>query len=165
MPSPPKEASEPCDHAESRYVGPGVARWCKTCGALSVAPATEGVERIWSVPVKIVEWPSHPSPGPAETYDKDAEQAALERRSVEARGLYRHYKGGLYIVFSTSLDEATGEGLVHYYSLEKRTRWTRTADNFWSAVVLEGASIPVMRFKKIREALEEETRFAALDNE
>ena len=43
---------------------------------------------------------------------------------------YRHYKGGLYLVFAISLDEESLHPLVHYYSLKRKTRWTRKLANF-----------------------------------
>jgi hypothetical protein len=56
---------------------------------------------------------------------KSSVQEVLERLHVPA-GLYQHWKGPLYVAFSNSIHEKSGEALVHYYSLEKRTRWTRT---------------------------------------
>ncbi len=105
-------------------------------------------------------------------YDKDAAQELLADHFGDTlQGLYKHYKGGLYIVFSTSLAEASGEMLVHYYSIENRTRWTRTIADFTSDV--DGVPIahgsvrggPVPRFARIREALDDELRQAAFDNE
>jgi hypothetical protein len=49
-------------------------------------------------------------------------------------GVYRHKKGGLYVPYSLTLDEPTLGVLVHYASLEKRTRWTRTLENFLEEV-------------------------------
>ena len=77
------------------------------------------------------------------------------------RGLWKHYKWGLYIVFSESVEEATGTLLVHYYSIEKRTRWTRTVNNFSQVVGIEGTR----RFTLIRPALDEELHLAAFDND
>lgn len=95
------------------------------------------------------------------TYDKDEAQEALgEQYGDTLRGLYRHYKGGLYVAFSESVDEATGEALVHYYSIEKRTRWTRTVRNFTAKI--DGDRTP--RFAFIRGAHFDELRQAAFDN-
>jgi hypothetical protein len=81
-------------------------------------------------------------------------------------GLYRHYKGGLYVVFAKSVCEATGAALVHYYSLEKRTRWTRTAANFAEKVVIdrlqEGS--PISRFELIRLSSDAELLLAMRDD-
>lgn len=45
-------------------------------------------------------------------------------------GVYTHRNGGTYVVFAHSVNEATLAPLVHYYSVDKRTRWTRTIKNF-----------------------------------
>lgn len=93
---------------------------------------------------------------------------AQERLAIDVgdtlRGLYKHYKGGLYIVFSESVDEATGTLLVHYYSIEKRTRWTRTIENF-TGEVGDGMLSSTPRFTCIREALDAELYQAAFDND
>jgi hypothetical protein len=64
---------------------------------------------------------------------KDECQAKLAKLGFRL-GVYRHYKGGLYVVYSTSLDEELLHALVHYYSLEKKTRWTRFLDVFTEEV-------------------------------
>ena len=62
---------------------------------------------------------------------KDRAQEAFRALEKTVRiGLYQHYKGGFYVVYGMSLDEATLEALVHYYSLKKKSRWTRTYANF-----------------------------------
>jgi hypothetical protein len=47
-----------------------------------------------------------------------------------ALGWARHFKGGRYVIFATTIDEATGVQLVHYFSATKHTRWSRTRENF-----------------------------------
>lgn len=61
-------------------------------------------------------------------------------------GVYGHRKGGTYAVFSHSVDETTLAPLVHYFSFEKHTRWTRTVENFLE--IVDGAP----RFRWVREA-------------
>ena len=61
-------------------------------------------------------------------------------------GVYRHRKGGEYVVFGHTVDEATLAPLVHYYSLTKQTRWTRTIVNFVEDV--DGRP----RFERARDA-------------
>jgi len=62
---------------------------------------------------------------------KDEAQDKLHAAEQAFRfGVYRHKKGGLYVPYSLTLDEPTLSVLVHYASLEKRTRWTRTLENF-----------------------------------
>jgi hypothetical protein len=82
--------------------------------------------------------------------EKDEAQAKLAALDFKL-GLYRHYKGGEYIVFAVSLNEETLEPLVHYYSLAKETRWTRTLDNFTSEVSNSGF-LRRPRFEFVREA-------------
>ena len=45
-------------------------------------------------------------------------------------GFYRHYKGSSYVAFATTIHEDTGAVLVHYFSVLRHTRWTRTRENF-----------------------------------
>jgi hypothetical protein len=68
--------------------------------------------------------------------EKDIAQAELAALDFKL-GLYEHYKGGRYIIFAVSCDEDTLEPLVHYYSIEKKTRWTRTLVNFAENVQAE----------------------------
>jgi hypothetical protein len=102
-------------------------------------------------------------------YDKNDAQKVLALEVGDTlRGLWKHYKGGLYIVFSESVDEATGAHLVHYYSIEKRTRWTRTIASFTEPVPVERVGSGLLyepRFVRIRLALDDESHQAAFDNE
>lgn len=62
---------------------------------------------------------------------KDAAQAALEHRLVpEVDSVWKHYKGGFYVVVAVSLKEDTLEPLVTYRSNKKGTYWTRTLEDF-----------------------------------
>lgn len=63
---------------------------------------------------------------------KDAAQAALDRCSIKAGDIYRHYKGGLYSIVCTAIDEATLEPMVIYRSNSKGTTWARTLAVFTS---------------------------------
>jgi hypothetical protein len=90
--------------------------------------------------------------------EKDHVQNRCEGlRKTFALGHYFHYKGGEYIVYGTSVKEDTLEVLVHYYSISKKTRWTRTWDDFNSRP--EG--IAVQRFQFEREASLPELLMAA----
>jgi len=64
---------------------------------------------------------------------KDEAQKWLASLDIRL-GLYRHYKGGEYIVFAVTLTEDTLSPRVHYYSVEKGTRWTRTEADFFGQV-------------------------------
>jgi hypothetical protein len=81
--------------------------------------------------------------------EKDKAQLALTLTGAKL-GLYSHRKGGHYVVFAVSLDEETLKPLVHYYSIDEKTRWTRTQENFEELV--DGFS----RFTYLREAKTEE---------
>lgn len=101
-------------------------------------------------------------------YKQQAQDRIAEEVGDTKRGLYKHYKGGLYVLFSESVDEATGDVLVHYYSLEKRTRWTRKLEVFFDdEFVIDdgcGGTLAVERFKFLRTALPDELFQAAFDN-
>lgn len=84
---------------------------------------------------------------------KDRAQAKLASALVQL-GVYRHYKGGLYTVFSTSIDEATLEPLVHYYSHAKRTRWTRTLRNFQETIKNDTGNVPRFEFTSVASVSE-----------
>ncbi len=56
-------------------------------------------------------------------------------------GIYRHYKKSDYILYSASVNEATLETMIHYYSLGRGTRWTRTLADFSSTVTLDGETV------------------------
>ena len=72
-----------------------------------------------------------PASPPLIVVSKDAAQADLSAHlEFCAIGEYEHRKGGRYIVFAHTVDEATLQPLVHYYSIAKKTRWTRTFANF-----------------------------------
>lgn len=86
--------------------------------------------------------------------DKDDAQSQL-RAVGDLRGIYRHRKGGVYTVYSTSVNEATGEVLVHYYSPARKSRWTRTLADFTEEV--EGRP----RFWKVGEGVVEDLLEAA----
>jgi hypothetical protein len=64
---------------------------------------------------------------------KDKAQEAIGAAFFKV-GVYRHYKGSLYVAFAITLNELTLEPMVHYYSRDKQTRWTRTWKNFTSGV-------------------------------
>jgi hypothetical protein len=66
--------------------------------------------------------------------EKDKAQEGLKRVIAEVPlGIYRHCKGGIYTVYSHTIDERSMEPRIHYYSHEKKTRWTRSWENFTSA--------------------------------
>lgn len=84
---------------------------------------------------------------------KDRAQQKLAESHVEL-GVYRHWRGGLYTLFSTSIDEETLEPLVHYYSHVKRTRTTRRLHVFREHVKEAGHEGPRFEFTSIATTAE-----------
>jgi hypothetical protein len=68
--------------------------------------------------------------------DKDRAQAELVKCGIEPCRIYRHYKGGLYIVIALAIDEDTLEPCVVYGSNAKGTAWVRTLANWTETVVI-----------------------------
>lgn len=61
---------------------------------------------------------------------KPAWQEALAWAALPL-GWYRHVaSGGSYVVFGQTVDEEAGTHLIHYFSVVRHTRWTRTLANF-----------------------------------
>lgn len=99
---------------------------------------------------------------------KDKAQTALQARLKELGGpyaaqLWRHWKGGIYVVCGTSVQEDTGEALVHYRSQRRGANWTRTLTSWCEqvkvgSVVMECDGKPVMRFARIPD-VENEDRY------
>jgi hypothetical protein len=88
-----------------------------------------------------------------EQYHACAEhRSQVEAKHALVRGLYRKvtwiaviapdekYKGPEYVLFALTLKEDTLEPMVHYYSLEKKTRWTRTYEDFTHDIEGNGLS-------------------------
>lgn len=96
------------------------------------------------------------------TDTKDDAQESLASCPGVALGIYRHWKGGFYIVYSLSIDEVSMQPLVHYYSCKKKTRWTRTRAVFTSEA--EESTVRAARFRYVRPAgWQELAKAAGLD--
>lgn len=65
---------------------------------------------------------------------KDEAQEKLQK-TPPVFGLYKHYKGGEYVLYGASINEEALEEMVHYYSVKKNSRWTRTRRNFFSLAI------------------------------
>ena len=90
-----------------------------------------------------------------DAFFKDEAQENLA--ALNLVGVYRHYKGPLYTVYSVSIHESTLETMVHYYSHEKKSRWTRSYDNFFEVILPKGKKNEfTSRFTKEREATTQE---------
>jgi hypothetical protein len=62
--------------------------------------------------------------------DKDRAQEERRRGPVAAGTVWRHFKGGVYDVICTSVDEATLTQLVTYRSHQTGGIWTRPLADF-----------------------------------
>jgi hypothetical protein len=69
-------------------------------------------------------------------------------------GVYRHRKGGVYVVYGHSVNEATLRPLVHYYAMDNGSRWTRTILNFTE--IVDGRP----RFERFGDVSDEQLRHA-----
>lgn len=81
--------------------------------------------------------------------------AAAEKCPI---GTYAHYKtDGVYIVYGHSVDEAILAPLVHYYSVSRGTRWTRTIEVFTEIMSPEhgGVVFDVHRFERTGDVTDE----------
>ncbi|OTG86057.1 hypothetical protein B9T31_08425 [Acinetobacter sp. ANC 4558] len=66
------------------------------------------------------------------------------------KGIYQHYKGKLYQVFSIATHSETQEKLVVYQCLYgDYSMWVRPLDMFCEAVIVDGQTLE--RFKLIQE--------------
>lgn len=91
---------------------------------------------------------------------QDSAQRLVANLPYEIVGsVFQHYKGPIYVVVAVTVDEARAEGkkpleetLVHYYSISRKTRWTRTWADFFSFV---GAN-DTPRFEYCRRATAQE---------
>jgi hypothetical protein len=54
----------------------------------------------------------------------------MKASTIEGGQVYRHYKGGVYVVLTLAVEEATLEPVVVYRSCERGTVWTRLLGDF-----------------------------------
>lgn len=85
------------------------------------------------------------------SFDVDTQQAKASQACLRMKGgLYRHYKGDLYMVVTVAVDEATGAILVVYESMEKGFVWSRRLDVF-EELLADGAArftrVPAMKWE------------------
>jgi len=55
-------------------------------------------------------------------------------------GLYRHYKGALYLLFGTAIHSETGEWMAVYYGQKDFQMWTRPLSMFNETIRLPDGS-------------------------
>ncbi len=68
------------------------------------------------------------------------------------KGIYRHYKGQLYQVFSVATHSETAEKLVVYQCLYgDYSTWVRPLEMFKESVMIDGKELP--RFDLIQETI------------
>jgi hypothetical protein len=65
---------------------------------------------------------------------KDQAQIHAQGYAIAPGDVFRHYKGGLYVIVCVSIKEDTLDTLITYRSNKKGTIWTRTASNFLERV-------------------------------
>lgn len=70
---------------------------------------------------------------------------------LSTSSIYRHFKGGYYIVHSVATSEATGEAIVVYQSLQDGNVWTRPLSEFIEPVPKgkENPTGQVLRFERV----------------
>lgn len=82
---------------------------------------------------------------------KDEAQRQLDFSKVWEGQVYRHYKGGLYVVITTAINELTLEPVVVYRSCTHATFWTRSLSGFMGKVVKPGTrSTKILRFEIVQ---------------
>jgi hypothetical protein len=83
---------------------------------------------------------------------KDRAQVVAQGIEIETGQIFRHFKGGLYVIVCVSIKEDTLDTLITYRSNKKGTIWTRTAANFLERVDPSPESPfgeePVPRFRR-----------------
>ena len=75
--------------------------------------------------------------------EKEVEQAQ-ERARMQgplSGEVYRHYKGGRYVVLHCGVLEATIEPCVMYRSLEKGYVWVRTLEDWSASLIVDGKKV------------------------
>lgn len=61
---------------------------------------------------------------------EEVQQQVVELHIDMVGKIYRHFKGGLYVVTNIDVDEETGIIRVSYISCKYGYRWSRTLANF-----------------------------------
>ncbi len=99
---------------------------CTVCGLTAPFPDTLSLAAGWRA-----EGSGHLCP-------KHAGQRAIQPLDIKIGDTFQHYKGDIYTVVLLTVDEASGEVLIHYESDKGRGRgwlpWTRTLKNFLEPV-------------------------------
>ena len=69
----------------------------------------------------------------------------MEKNEIR-RGIYRHYKGGMYEVIDIARHSETLEVLVIYRNVATGEYWARPISMWNETVVIEGDEVPRFRF-------------------
>ena len=73
-------------------------------------------------------------------------------------GLFRHFKGGIYLVHGVVTHTETSETFVHYQEYPNGELWIKPLDLWYKEVILEDGSRPV-RYRRIsKEELQEKLK-------
>lgn len=79
------------------------------------------------------------------TDSKELIESINQKRQVIAKQIYRHFKGGLYIVEDVAMHSETGDPMVIYRSLKTGDLWVRPKEMFMG--IKETPEGYVFRFK------------------
>ncbi len=62
------------------------------------------------------------------------------------KGIYEHYKGGLYKLLHEAVNEQTGEEMIVYRKIHGKKVWIRDKSNFFMNVMIDGEAKPRFRY-------------------
>ncbi|NCB03230.1 MAG: DUF1653 domain-containing protein [Spirochaetia bacterium] len=83
---------------------------------------------------------------------------------IRTANIYRHFKGGYYIVHSVAKTEETGEEVVVYQSLETGQIWTRPVSSFNERVPADKEN-PTGQFHRFERVVEFENQLHLISTE
>ena len=111
------------DFARQIIEGSCAGGWKPFLGDLLIHPPASGLT------------PGPGSSGGVEPMDAmDEARAKMKAYGIEPGQIYRHYKGGLYVIVCTAVREDTLVPVVVYHSNRRGTNTERTLENFTEMV-------------------------------
>ncbi len=82
-------------------------------------------------------------------YKGDNMKYGIDKKPKLRKGVYRHYKGGLYSVIDLAWHSETKELLVIYQALYgEHEIWVRPYEMFFENVIIDGKEMPRFTFVK-----------------
>ncbi len=80
--------------------------------------------------------------------ENNRNDTAINADVIPQNGLYRHYKGNLYLVYAVAQHSETDEQLVVYQpQYGDRKFWVRPAQMFMESVTIDGITQPRFEFQ------------------